>query len=256
MSRRIPPTPVAAPWNGSTALGWLCDSTLNAHTRPPPTSTAPAFSPGPITTYLTLRRQRPQQLLRVLVRAVLAPQAASTSPAPLDWGGLIRPADQLVLGAESTQASARPRQSGAQRYQACTPSTVKRIDSKIFSPSAEPPISSATACSGCRHQPENVPPLVAHPRDVVHRAVEVSARRIPQHQLAGPIHRRQQKLPYRDLAPPRMLRRDAQTFAQRASVGERAATAEHLQPDLSEREAPVDVPQTAPPGSSRASHST
>src|SRR6478752_3321962 len=50
MSRRIPPTPVAAPWNGSTALGWLCDSTLNAHASPPPTSTAPAFSPGPITT--------------------------------------------------------------------------------------------------------------------------------------------------------------------------------------------------------------
>src|SRR3954449_8204305 len=49
-SRRMPPTPVAAPWNGSTALGWLCDSTLNAQTRPPPTSTAPAFSPGPITT--------------------------------------------------------------------------------------------------------------------------------------------------------------------------------------------------------------
>src|SRR6202043_2803264 len=50
MSRRIPPTPVAAPWNGSTALGWLWDSTLNAHARPSPTSTAPAFSPGPITT--------------------------------------------------------------------------------------------------------------------------------------------------------------------------------------------------------------
>src|SRR4051812_42103698 len=51
MSRRIPPTPVAAPWNGSTALGWLCDSTLNAHARPPPTSTAPAFSPGPMRTW-------------------------------------------------------------------------------------------------------------------------------------------------------------------------------------------------------------
>ncbi len=50
MSRRMPPTPVAAPWKGSTALGWLCDSTLNAHTMPSPTSTAPAFSPGPITT--------------------------------------------------------------------------------------------------------------------------------------------------------------------------------------------------------------
>ena len=44
------PTPVAAPWNGSTALGWLCDSTLNATASPSPTSTAPAFSPGPITT--------------------------------------------------------------------------------------------------------------------------------------------------------------------------------------------------------------
>src|ERR1700677_199536 len=52
MSRRMPPTPVAAPWKGSTALGWLCDSTLNAHTRPLPTSTAPAFSPGPMTTCL------------------------------------------------------------------------------------------------------------------------------------------------------------------------------------------------------------
>ena len=47
-SRRMPPTPVAAPWNGSTALGWLCDSTLNATASPSPTSTAPAFSPGPI----------------------------------------------------------------------------------------------------------------------------------------------------------------------------------------------------------------
>ncbi len=46
----MPPTPVAAPWNGSTAEGWLCDSTLNAIECPEPISTAPAFSPGPITT--------------------------------------------------------------------------------------------------------------------------------------------------------------------------------------------------------------
>ncbi len=50
MSRRIPPTPVAAPWKGSTALGWLWDSTLKATAQPLPTSTAPAFSPGPMTT--------------------------------------------------------------------------------------------------------------------------------------------------------------------------------------------------------------
>src|SRR4051812_8638578 len=50
MSRRIPPTPVAAPWNGSTAEGWLCDSTLNATASPSPTSITPAFSPGPCST--------------------------------------------------------------------------------------------------------------------------------------------------------------------------------------------------------------
>ena len=33
MSRTIPPTPVAAPWKGSTADGWLCDSILNATTH-------------------------------------------------------------------------------------------------------------------------------------------------------------------------------------------------------------------------------
>ena len=50
MSLRMPPTPVAAPWNGSTALGWLWDSTLKATASPSPTSTTPAFSPGPIST--------------------------------------------------------------------------------------------------------------------------------------------------------------------------------------------------------------
>ena len=44
MSRTMPPTPVAAPWNGSTAEGWLWDSTLNTTASPSPMSTAPAFS--------------------------------------------------------------------------------------------------------------------------------------------------------------------------------------------------------------------
>ena len=47
MSRRMPPTPVAAPWNGSMKVGWLCDSTLKTAASPWPMSTAPAFSPGP-----------------------------------------------------------------------------------------------------------------------------------------------------------------------------------------------------------------
>ncbi len=52
MSRRMPPTPVAAPWYGSTALGWLCDSSLKATASPSPIETTPAFSPGPATTSL------------------------------------------------------------------------------------------------------------------------------------------------------------------------------------------------------------
>ena len=50
MSRRMPPTPVAAPWNGSMNDGWLWLSILNARAKPSPTSTIPAFSPGPWST--------------------------------------------------------------------------------------------------------------------------------------------------------------------------------------------------------------
>src|SRR5450759_3260933 len=46
-SRMMPPTPVAAPWYGSIAEGWLWDSILNTAAQPSPIFTAPAFSPGP-----------------------------------------------------------------------------------------------------------------------------------------------------------------------------------------------------------------
>jgi hypothetical protein len=49
-SRRIPPTPVAAPWYGSMAEGWLWLSMRRAAAMPSPTSTTPAFSPGPTST--------------------------------------------------------------------------------------------------------------------------------------------------------------------------------------------------------------
>src|SRR5437588_2445765 len=47
MSRRMPPTPVAAPWQGSMKDGWWWLSILKTAARPSPMSTAPAFSPGP-----------------------------------------------------------------------------------------------------------------------------------------------------------------------------------------------------------------
>ena len=61
MSRRIPPTPVAAPWNGSTADGWLWLSTLNVTACPSPRSITPAFSPGPWSTRGPVDGKRPQE---------------------------------------------------------------------------------------------------------------------------------------------------------------------------------------------------
>ena len=49
ISRLIPPTPVAAPWYGSKALGWLCDSILKTQPKPSPISTKPAFSSPALT---------------------------------------------------------------------------------------------------------------------------------------------------------------------------------------------------------------
>ena len=74
MSRRIPPTPVAAPWNGSTADGWLWLSTLNATASPSPRSSTPAFSPGPCSTRSPVARQPLQEQRGVLVAAVLRPE--------------------------------------------------------------------------------------------------------------------------------------------------------------------------------------
>ena len=51
MSRMMPPTPVAAPWYGSTADGWLWLSMRSATASPSPTSMTPAPSPGPTSTH-------------------------------------------------------------------------------------------------------------------------------------------------------------------------------------------------------------
>src|SRR5690606_16381532 len=60
MSRRIPPTPVAAPWYGSTNEGWLWLSILKAASQPSPRSMTPAFSPGPTFTHGALEGKRPR----------------------------------------------------------------------------------------------------------------------------------------------------------------------------------------------------
>ena len=88
MSRRMPPTPVAAPWKGSTALGWLWLSTFMTMARPWPISTAPAFSsPGPMRTCGPSLGQSREERAGVLVAAVLAPHAADDSELDRGWAG-------------------------------------------------------------------------------------------------------------------------------------------------------------------------
>src|SRR5437016_5340164 len=84
-SRRIPPTPVAAPWYGSTAEGWLCDSILNATAHPSGSRSTPAVAAAHCPTF-GLARFEPQP---VAVRALV-----DLDPVPF-------PGDQVVaaLGA-------------------------------------------------------------------------------------------------------------------------------------------------------------
>src|SRR4051812_43745829 len=60
MSRMMPPTPVAAPWYGSMADGWLWLSMRMATAIPSPTSTTPAFSPKLARTHGASNGSRPR----------------------------------------------------------------------------------------------------------------------------------------------------------------------------------------------------
>jgi hypothetical protein len=122
--------------------------------------------------------QRAQELLGVLVGAMLAPEQRVHRQLDLIW----RPtalvlADELVLGAGETErervlhrrqrrvvrhARLRSRQphppSDQRAAQTWTPSsTARRIDWKIVNPSIEPPVSASTACSGWGIRPKTLP---------------------------------------------------------------------------------------------------
>src|SRR6476469_6377499 len=209
MSRRMPPTPVAAPWNGSTALGWLCDSTLNATARPSPTSTAPAFSPGPMTTCSPSVGSVPSSFLECLYeqcslhrRENIASSTSlgsrpsfSTMSAYSDW---VRP-----------RSSALPRPGtvsdgdtgGALEQLQAVGGAQQRVDRVL----------------GMRHEPDDVAALVADARDVVRRPVGVAVVGVAQHDLAGVL---QAARAGREEAPRRVLDGDREDLARLAGGGE------------------------------------
>ena len=104
-SRRMPPTPVAAPWYGSMNDGWLCDSILKTRPR----AVADVDDAGVLARSLDdarpRRRELPQVHARGLVRAVLAPHRREDAEL-----------DEVRLAAEDRRGCARtPRRRGRAR---------------------------------------------------------------------------------------------------------------------------------------------
>ena len=97
-----------------------------------------------------------------------------------------------------------------------------RIDSKIASPSLRAH-QQVDGVLGVGHQPEHVALLVAHPRDVVLRAVWI---------LAGRIAQQSPHRARRVVAAGRVLDRDREPLARCASACERAARIDHLERHL------------------------
>ena len=96
----MPPTPVAAPWNGSTAEGWLWLSTLNATASPFAEVDHAGVLARALKHTLAGRRQPAQQRRRVLVAAVLGPEQREHGELEAVRVALEQPADtfQLAVG--------------------------------------------------------------------------------------------------------------------------------------------------------------
>src|SRR5664280_320245 len=184
MSRRMPPTPVAAPWKGSTALGWLCDSTLNAHTRPPPTSTAPAFSPGPMTTCSPSVGSVRSSFLECLYAQCSL--HSSEYIASSTWLG----APSCFSQTSSYSAAVSPSASASRRVGNVEVSGMRPLQRQAHGLEDLQAVRRAARQLVHRmlrmgHQAEHVAALVAHARYVVDGAVEVLTPRVAQHQLAA-----------------------------------------------------------------------
>src|SRR5215210_639389 len=253
-SRRIPPTPVAAPWNGSTALGWLCDSTFKATASPSPTSTAPAFSPGPIITRSPSVGSRSSSLRECLYAQcsdhMSEKTASSTSfgsrpsrSTMRSYSELVSPSSRCRAGAAAmltsrlrTCRSSRSRGDGRRRSQ---PSYVLDYRGEEL-PAVDGACEWVNCVLGVGHQPEYIPRFVRHPRRVACRAVRVVAARIPEGDLAVRLQRLEHVVGRVEAARP-VLDGQQQGLAARARACESAVVVLDLDFDLPAQEAQAGV---------------
>src|SRR2546427_2220212 len=190
MSRMIPPTPVAAPWNGATALGWLWLSILKTAAHPGATITAPAFSPGPCSTRRPRTGSRASTALECLYAQCslhITPNIASS----VRLGARPRRRQISSYSAGRSPVSARRSVTGS----VCIASLALRArsgrerDGGRAPPRGDPPVQGLEdqaailaaqerlACAlGVRHQPDHGPAPAGHPRDGIERPVGVRPR--------------------------------------------------------------------------------
>src|SRR5262245_42505919 len=184
MSRRMPPTPVAAPWNGSMKLGWLWLSILNVRARSPPRSTMPAFSPGPWSTCGPVVGRR-RRNTRECLYAQCSDQSAENSPSSVKVGS--RSSRRMM---RSYSSAVRPWLSASSRVTLgsapVTPSPSRQSpleERAVLDQAAEERMEHEQAIGAAhgalrrplrmRHEPEHGAGLVDDPRDVVERPVRV-----------------------------------------------------------------------------------
>ena len=162
------------------ADGWLWDSTLKATARPSPTSTAPAFSPGPMHHARALGRQRRAAASWSACRRSARTTSARTSPARPRWArgpsfsqissysASVRPSSRCL---EAAQAGTRSAPWSHHRGEEAQPvgRAGERVDRVL----------------GMRHQADDVAGLVAHAGDVARRAVGVVPGRVAEDHLAA-----------------------------------------------------------------------
>src|ERR671930_1295967 len=231
-SRTIPPTPVAAPWYGSTADGCECDSILNTTASPSPTSTAPASWPGPTSTAdpsVGSRRRCTFEDLYEQCSDHIAAYIASSSRV-----GSRPSVETIARSSSSVRPSAR---CGASALATRSdPREGRREEGGEHRLPARGPDVRVNGVLGMRHQTDHVPRLVPNPGDRVGRTVGV--RVVVERTVGGAVaeHDEPLALDPRQVVPRRhelslaVLHRDGQHLTRNEIGGERRER--RLDPDV------------------------
>src|SRR5919108_5657553 len=233
-SRRIPPTPVAAPWKGSIAEGWLWLSTLNAIARPSPASTTPAFSPGPKITRSPSVGSVRRSFLECLY-AQCSDQRSEKTASSRSFGSR---SSSSRIRSSSASVSPSVRARSAREIEAA----VKR-DSRLSATARRPsrdelqamrherleerctvrrPGEGVYGMLRVRHEAEHVLARVGDARDVVERSVGIPTGRVPQQDLTV-LAQLLEPLGWSEVTADRMLDRKRKLLALAARAGERRA---------------------------------